>query len=181
MTDEMHAYEIASDEFRQHDTLLQSGRKLHPNVASYSPDRVVRRSDGRFSVMVTYAGEDSFGKAGTQTAGPYLIKCGDGSCFLDKPKSREPDVQPSGDEVSIKLDWYCSPGSEDDAAQLNLAIARKDLLAAAGHVTRNGAFNLPAGTRVTVISHGESSLAFVRVVSGFNDGQTCWLPSNLAR
>lgn len=79
----------------------------------------------------------------------------------------------------IKSDWYCSPGSEDEAAQLNLALARQDLKAAAGIVERNRAFNLSAHTSVRIILRGGSGLALVRVTSGYHDGQSCWIPSTL--
>lgn len=79
----------------------------------------------------------------------------------------------------VRSSWYCSPGSEDKAAQLNLAIARKDMLAAAGHVSRNGAFQLETGTPLRVLTHGASSLVLVRVTSGLHDGEECWLPASM--
>jgi hypothetical protein len=87
----------------------------------------------------------------------------------------------AGRTATIRSGWYCSPGSQDDAVQLNLAIAHNDMLAAAGHIKQNGAFNLEVGTNVTVILHGASSLVFVRVVSGYHEGERCWLPASIVR
>jgi len=40
------------------------------------------------------------------------------------PRERIATNQDTGPEtVAVKSGWYCSPGSEDDAVQLNLAIA----------------------------------------------------------
>ena len=58
--------------------------------------------------------------------------------------------------------------------QLNLAIAREEMLAAAGHLRRNG----EKGTRLSVILKGASSLALVRAASGYRVGETCWLPTS---
>jgi hypothetical protein len=86
----------------------------------------------------------------------------------------------SSDAIKVvRSAWYCSPGSEDNAAQLNLAIARKDMEAAAGHVSRNGAFQLETGTSLRVVTQGASSLVLVRVTSGLHDGEQCWLPANM--
>ena len=102
-------------------------------------------------------------------------------------ESTVPNVAPLGEPVSshrmlckvVRSSWYCSPGSEDNATQLNLAVARKDMLAAAGHVSRNGAFQLETGTALRVVTQGESSFVLVRVTSGFHDGEQCWLPASM--
>ncbi len=89
--------------------------------------------------------------------------------------------QSSAANTTVRSSWYCSPGSEDNAVQLNLAIARKDMLAAAGHVSRNGAYQLETGTAIDVVREGASSLVLVRVTSGLHDGEECWLPANMTR
>jgi hypothetical protein len=80
-------------------------------------------------------------------------------------QSSEASGQSSVAITTVRSSWYCSPGSEDSAVQLNLAIARKDMLAAAGHVSRNGAFELGTGTAIDVVREGASSLVLVRVTS----------------
>ena len=95
--------------------------------------------------------------------------------------SDPPAAPGSSAERTLSLDWQCIPGSEDAAVQFNLAMAHKDLAAAAGHATRDGALSLDAGTKLNFVLQGESSLSLVRVTSGLHDGEKCWLPSNLVR
>lgn len=94
-------------------------------------------------------------------------------------ESSEASGQPTAAITTVRSSWYCSPGSEDNAVKLNLAIARKDMLAAAGHVSRNGAYQLETGTAIDVVREGASSLVLVRVTSGLHDGEECWLPANM--
>src|SRR5690348_5841010 len=68
-----------------------------------------------------------------------------------QPSSRRADYALPSETSTLRSQWYCSPGSEDHAVQLNQAIAHQDMLAAAGHAKRNGAFNLETGTKLHII------------------------------
>lgn len=110
-----------------------------------------------------------------------LIDLVDESNGSQRHKAERASGQSLSANTTVRTSWYCSPGSEDNAVQLNLAIGHKDMLAAAGHVTRNGAFQLETGTAIDVVREGASSLVLVRVTSGLHDGEECWLPANMTR
>src|ERR1700730_16350808 len=89
---EIRAYEKASEDFRtSHRWHVNGGQtdsnglfvRNNPEVASYSPNSVMRQVDGRFLVTVIYSGVDRLGNAGAQGTRPYLIRCESGLCFVD--------------------------------------------------------------------------------------------------
>jgi hypothetical protein len=89
---EIRAYEKASEDFRSNHRWHVSGGQTdsnglfvrnNPEVASYSPSSVLRKTDGRFLVTVIYAGAGRDGNDGAQATRPYLIRCESGLCFVD--------------------------------------------------------------------------------------------------
>ena len=85
--------------------------------------------------------------------------------------------QAESKERVIRQACFCAP-SQGDVGTLYRAIAAADTEAVAGLLARGKALRLAEGTRVRMagVMSGE---AYVRILSGYQAGETCWIPEGL--